>query len=124
MNSKTIEPKTKSSSPLTHLLAGATSGLVSCIALQPLDLLKTRIQQQAQNKSLMNALRTTLQNEGFLGLWRGTLATALRNCPGSGLYFLTLNEIRTRLKGKVANDTLNLGSGMAARVVFALEHRL
>lgn len=29
----------------THLLSGSLSGLASCLALQPLDLIKTRIQQ-------------------------------------------------------------------------------
>lgn len=102
--------------PLVHLFAGATSGLISCVSLQPLDLLKTRMQQQSHNKSLLFALRSTLKHEGLFGLWRGTFATLLRNVPGSGLYFVMLNEIRTRLSGTIAKDTLNLTSGMGSRV--------
>jgi hypothetical protein len=44
------------------------------------------------------------------------MATILRNVPGYGLYFVSLNEIRTRLKDLVDRDTLNLSSGMAARI--------
>jgi hypothetical protein len=35
----------KSNSMQIHLLAGSLSGLISCILLQPLDLVKTRMQQ-------------------------------------------------------------------------------
>jgi hypothetical protein len=35
--------------PALHLLGGAGSGMVACTALQPLDLIKTRLQQQRQD---------------------------------------------------------------------------
>ncbi|VVT56406.1 uncharacterized protein SAPINGB_P005042 [Magnusiomyces paraingens] len=41
--------KTRTGSAQAHLAAGFTSGLTSSVLLQPLDLLKTRIQQQKKN---------------------------------------------------------------------------
>lgn len=35
--------------PALHLLGGAGSGMVACTVLQPLDLIKTRLQQQRQD---------------------------------------------------------------------------
>ena len=35
--------------PTVHFVAGAVSALVSCVGLQPFDLIKTRIQQQKQD---------------------------------------------------------------------------
>ncbi|KAF8335013.1 solute carrier family 25 member 38, partial [Cantharellus anzutake] len=90
---------------------GAVSGLVSATALQPLDLLKTRIQQKGTTKKRVNALSrvhpifrfitSTVQNivrkDGFLALWRGTAPTITRNVPGVALYFYALQNIRSAI---------------------------
>lgn len=36
-------------SPVLHLTGGALSGMAACVLLQPLDLIKTRLQQQRQD---------------------------------------------------------------------------
>ncbi|OJA18383.1 hypothetical protein AZE42_00719, partial [Rhizopogon vesiculosus] len=83
-----------------HLLSGALSGFAGAVLLQPLDLLKTRIQQGDRALNARNATiiwRTTqdiLQNEGVKGLWRGTGATLVRNVPGVALYFTSLTYLR------------------------------
>ncbi|KAG2070004.1 solute carrier family 25 member 38 [Suillus decipiens] len=84
-----------------HLLSGAFSGFAGAILLQPLDLLKTRIQQgdiasNARNTTII--CRTTkdiLRNEGIKGLWTGTSATLVRNVPGVALYFTSLTYLRS-----------------------------
>jgi solute carrier family 25 protein 38 len=92
------------------------------VQLQPLDLVKTRMQQQAGSTSLLKTLQKTIAKDGPLELWRGLNATLLRNAPGSGLYFLALHEIRARFHGVIDPQLLNLSGGMAARVAvgFAL----
>lgn len=86
----------------SHLLAGATSGLISAVALQPLDLIKvndsvqhvlhvrlrrhtdihnlqTRLQQQPSATSVGTIVERIYRNEGgTLALWRGTAPTLLR----------------------------------------------
>lgn len=65
--------------------------------LQPLDLLKTRV-QQPNRASLAATLKQTLKSP--LGrttpwaLWRGTVPSALRTGFGSALYFTLLNSLR------------------------------
>ena len=60
--------------PIVHLTAGAISGFVNCVALQPLDLIKTRIQQgQGAPQSMVSIARDTVKNSGISGLWRGTV---------------------------------------------------
>ncbi|KAI0725559.1 mitochondrial carrier domain-containing protein [Fomitopsis betulina] len=87
-----------------HLLSGAVSGLASTIALQPLDLLKTRLQQGDQRVrgsshagTIVSVARDIVRTDGVFGLWRGTAATLLRNVPGVAMYFAGMNQVRTTL---------------------------
>lgn len=49
--------------PALHLLGGAGSGMIACTVLQPLDLLKTRLQQQRQDHL---AFLREAKNKGLL----------------------------------------------------------
>ena len=46
--------KQKRPQTIAHLVGGAMSGMTSCIMLQPLDLIKTRLQQSTHDASLLN----------------------------------------------------------------------
>ncbi|KAF9224431.1 solute carrier family 25 member 38 [Gyrodon lividus] len=79
---------------------GAISGFAGAIFLQPLDLLKTRMQQGDFELCRNTALiwRTTqdvVKQDGMKGLWRGTTATLVRNVPGVALYFTSLTHLRS-----------------------------
>ncbi|CDZ98674.1 mitochondrial carrier [Phaffia rhodozyma] len=88
----------KTSSAADHLLSGAVSGLASSVLLQPLDLLKTRIQQQGHSsRKTWEVTKNVIRDGGVLGLWRGTAPTIVRNVPGVAVYFYTLSEIRAGL---------------------------
>lgn len=76
-----------------HAYAGFVSGVTSSVLLQPLDLLKTRIQQNRQS-TLRSSL---LELRGVSDAWRGTVPSVLRTSIGGSLYFSSLNVIRTYL---------------------------
>ncbi len=76
-----------------HLLAGFTGGLTSAVCLQPLDLVKTRV-QQSKNNSIISVLR---QISSIKELWRGTVPSAVRTSVGTALYLTSLNFIRTKM---------------------------
>ncbi|KZS94048.1 mitochondrial carrier [Sistotremastrum niveocremeum HHB9708] len=83
-----------------HLTSGAISGFTSAIALQPFDLLKTRLQQSDDHvrgrapRNVFQVTKEILAKDGPLGLWRGTVPTLMRNVPGIAVYFSTLQKIR------------------------------
>jgi len=122
----------RSSKSSRHFVSGLGSGIASAVILQPLDLLKTRMQQSGRS-NLAQAIRDLRGTSGVLsGLWRGTVPSALRTGLGSAVYFTTLNAMRQEAakstlfgrrnsptSGSSALPTLsnsaNLVSGAAAR---------
>lgn len=115
-----------------HLISGGIAGLVSAFTLQPLDLLKTRLQQQQKEN---HGYRTTITKEikklaNLKDLWRGVLPSTLRTSVGAGLYFTILSRSRQYLALMKATDTSsstsvlpklshmeNLASGFLARAL-------
>ncbi|KAF8629596.1 hypothetical protein AX15_003342 [Amanita polypyramis BW_CC] len=82
-----------------QLLSGSLSGFASTIILQPLDLLKTRLQQGSGPLTTRHAVigitKDVLLRHGLVGLWRGTAASLARNVPGVALYMTSLTQLRT-----------------------------
>ncbi|KAL8771197.1 MAG: hypothetical protein Q9209_003368 [Squamulea sp. 1 TL-2023] len=77
-----------------HFIAGLGTGILSASLLQPIDLLKTRV-QQARSTSLLHTFRDITRGPDSLRqLWRGTLPSVIRTGFGSALYFSTLNALR------------------------------
>jgi len=116
-------PSTVKANPGVALLSGALSGFASCVILQPLDLLKTRLQQgnlqfatagpsSSVGGKTLRAAKLVLANDGLQGFWRGTTPTVARNVPGVALYFASLNQLRSILPNSVAG---NLLAGATAR---------
>ncbi|KAF4494332.1 solute carrier family 25 member 38 [Fusarium agapanthi] len=89
------EPRTsRPANSARHFISGLGSGVTSAVLLQPLDLLKTRVQQSGSS-SLSATLRDMRQSPSLVkSLWRGTAPSALRTGFGSALYFTSLNAIR------------------------------
>jgi len=85
-----------------HLLSGALSGLSSTIMLQPLDLLKTRLQQgetvgPSRTSLLVRITQNIVNHDGFRGLWRGTNASLIRNVPGVTMYMTSVTQLRAAM---------------------------
>ncbi|KAI9193609.1 mitochondrial carrier domain-containing protein [Polychytrium aggregatum] len=119
--------------PHIHFFAGGIAGLVSCLVLQPLDVVKTRLQQERQphpsassvsgsttstlhrpwfslnrlySVAIFSKARQIVVQESVWTLWRGTLATMLRAAPGSAIYMTSLTEVRKLLKHGFQEDRL------------------
>lgn len=109
-------PSTPKVPPWATLASGGASGLASCLLLQPMDFLKTRMQQESialrkslpldglprggprrRTERLVQTIKVVLKEDGWRGLWRGTVPTVARNVPGVALYFYSVSEIRAMI---------------------------
>eukprot|EP00898_Chlorokybus_atmophyticus_P003660 jgi/Chlat1/4295/Chrsp29S04559 len=87
--------------PVVDAVAGATAGAVARFAVGPLDLLKIRFQVQletakqgAKYTNVLQAARSIVQEEGVIGLWRGTLAAQLLVVPYTAVQFIVLQQFK------------------------------
>lgn len=115
-------------------VAGSLSGTCSTVLFQPLDLVKTRIQQQQRavthpqaaspSFGMFGTARHVLATEHVTGLWKGILPSVTRTVPGVGIYFASLHWLKTSgVAGGAATDKPNpmqaMALGMAARSLAA-----
>lgn len=85
-------------SKLKRFFLGGVAGMFSSICLQPLDVIKTRMQGnvfiEKKEKVKMRAIFQQLVKEnGLRSLWRGSLPTAIRSALGPGIYFAVLEQM-------------------------------
>ncbi|XP_033618557.1 mitochondrial glycine transporter isoform X3 [Fukomys damarensis] len=81
-------------------LCGSISGTCSTLLLQPLDLLKTRLQtlqpsdHGSRHVGMLTVLLKVVRTESLLGLWKGMSPSIVRCVPGVGIYFGTLYSLK------------------------------
>ncbi|KOB73830.1 putative solute carrier family 25, member 38 [Operophtera brumata] len=86
---------------LKAFLAGSFSGTFSTILFQPLDLVKTRLQNPGHH--VIAATVNIIRQDQIVGLWRGMVPSVARCVPGVGLYFSSLQWLKAKL-GKSKGD--------------------
>lgn len=60
----------------------------SASVISPLELIRTKLQAQKQSyRELTDCIRSAVQTEGWLSLWRGYGPTLLRDVPFSAMYW-------------------------------------
>uniref|UniRef100_UPI003AADD289 mitochondrial glutathione transporter SLC25A40 n=1 Tax=Centroberyx gerrardi TaxID=166262 RepID=UPI003AADD289 len=70
------------------LLAGAIARVGSVTVISPLELIRTKLQSQKQSyRELTDCIRSAVEAEGWLSLWRGWGPTLLRDVPFSAMYW-------------------------------------
>ncbi|VDP13251.1 unnamed protein product [Heligmosomoides polygyrus] len=75
-----------------HFFAGCAAGMMQSIIATPSERLKLliQIQMDAANtryQSPLHAARSIVAKHGYSSLFRGFLATLIRDCPAFGIYF-------------------------------------
>jgi solute carrier family 25 carnitine/acylcarnitine transporter 20/29 len=98
------------------VLCGAIAGLVNCIVVTPVELVKCRLQIQLDNinnsyyKGVYDCMNKIFKQEGIRGLYSGGIATIYREVPAyaaqfGGYYYS--KKIFSKLSGKNVNELAN-----------------
>ena len=80
-------------SPLSQLAYGALSGYILWVMIYPIDVVKSKIQTDALEKSsaayksTLDCFKKTYRAEGMVGFYRGFLACMLRAGPANAATF-------------------------------------
>jgi len=89
-----------SQSPVVKaFMAGSFSGTCSTLLFQPLDLVKTKIQQVDTRRSMFKVVNEVIVKESLFGLWRGVSASLARTVPGVGIYFSCMHTLKMSVQG-------------------------
>lgn len=82
-----------------HFLASMISGLVTTIASMPVDIAKTRLQNQkyvdgkGEYKGALDVLSKVVKSEGFFSLWKGFTPYYFRLGPHTVITFVFLEQM-------------------------------
>lgn len=108
-------------------LAGSISGTCSTILFQPLDLVKTRLQQAPKHSlpfknsygGMLGVFEQVVKTEKVVGLWRGMIPSMLRCVPGVGVYFSSMHALKTAVveEGGSLGPVQALFVGAGARTI-------
>ncbi len=86
-------------------LAGMTARTVSVTAICPLELIRTKLQsRQGYNyKELLTVVRSAVQQNGVLSLWRGLSPMLLRDVPFSMIYWVSYELMKLKITENASN---------------------
>ena len=90
------------------MVAGATAGMVSSLVTCPLDVAKTRLQNQGAGEQVyrgaIGTLRTIFAREGLRGWYHGLTPTMLGYLPNWAIYFAAYENMKALVKGSAVSQ--------------------
>ncbi|GLC76917.1 hypothetical protein PLESTF_001855300 [Pleodorina starrii] len=98
-------------------ISGALSGSLISACVQPLDVVRTKMQADAARGVVRGSLataRVVLSEQGVRGFWAGTGPSVIRVGLGAGMHFVLLEQIRWVLSTPAADGTSQLSNMGAA----------
>jgi len=108
-----------------HLVAGMSGGIVSTLALHPLDLIKIRFQvneglpathklhlDRPQYRGVVDAFLKIGKNQGIKGLYQGVTPNLWGTSASWGLYFLFYNTLKSSSQKKQDVSSLSASEHM------------
>jgi hypothetical protein len=105
-------------------LSGSFGGLLKCVVLVPADLIKCKLQvDKGTYTGSFDCVSKVVKNQGIKGLYTGFTASAMREIPSFGVFFLvyrhslnTLNHLTNKYRihsnSIINNNSATIGAGL------------
>lgn len=116
----------KKKSKAASVISGSVSGALVSACVQPLDVIRTRMQADSAHGVVRGTLATmqTIMAEGSKRtLWKGTQPTVIRLGLGAGLHFFCLETIKPFFEARRPDGSTNM-SAVGAMVTGGLSRTL
>lgn len=99
-----------------NALCGAVAGIVSRTVIAPIDVVKIRLQTQAQHqdRSLLQMTRTIMAQEGLRGFWKGNKAAVVLYVGYGAIQFSTYSAAERYCREAGMSSNLSYFVGGAA----------
>ncbi|XP_068606050.1 mitochondrial glutathione transporter SLC25A39 [Brachionichthys hirsutus] len=112
-------------SSVSPLLAGAVARLAAVTVISPLELIRTKMQsRRLPYGELSGCIRSAVNQDGLLSLWRGWGPTVLRDVPFSALYWFSYELVKSRLceerRLTQTNFSISFTAGAASGAIAAV----
>ncbi|KAI9193239.1 mitochondrial carrier domain-containing protein [Polychytrium aggregatum] len=113
--SASFKPASRSGSSVTTAAPGATlarivsacsGALLTSLLMTPFDVVKTRQQTMAHNRTVLQIVR----NEGGAALWKGLSPTLVISVPSTVLYYVGYEKFRNQISAPLSS----IGAGFMA----------
>lgn len=107
----------KKKSKTASVVSGALSGALVSACVQPLDVLRTRMQADSAAGALKSTTETAVsivKGGGVRALWQGTQPTVFRLGLGAGLHFFFLETIKPLFEKHSSNGQATMTAAGAA----------
>lgn len=105
-------------SKLASVVSGALSGAVVSSCVQPLDVIRTKMQADSARGIARSTAQTisliSREGGGILAFWRGTQPTVVRLAIGAALHFSLLESIKPMFETRQADGTMRMTAWGAA----------
>lgn len=118
-----LETKNERMAPLRHMASACVAEIASNLVRVPMEVVKQR-RQTSDGISPLNIVRKAVENEGFLGLYRGFFSTVMRDIPFSIIQFPLWEALKlywsTREMREVTSAESALAGAVAVPVIIVL----
>ena len=121
------DPETGTLTTSRNMLAGMSAGAVASIfAVTPTERLKTALMDDARHDrrytSILHAIKTTIRDDGLLGLYRGFAGTTLKQASATSFRMGSYNIIKDfEVKRNISQNTgVNFLNGAATGIITTL----
>lgn len=97
------------------MAAGSSARVFAATVISPLELIRTKMQsEQLTYKQIHKAVKTTVQQDGALSLWRGLSPTLLRDVPFSAIYWLGYELMKSKVMRERQSTELTFSESFVA----------